>query len=302
MVTNFREKYGFIPIDTHAHAYTKKEWRCMYKFWKPLQKYLYHRDVTDEEIEAGFPDEAGLAQAYLDTGCVGMPVAWDAETATGDPPTKNDYIAQLCKDYPEAFPYGWACVDPWKGWRALEEAERAIKELGLIGVKFQQTAQAFHVNDKRFYPLWDLLQDLGAPIQLHGGYTGLGTGVPGAMGVKLMHNAIFPDMEDIATEFPRLKIFILHVCDPWTKEATALAMHCDNVYRECSGMWPKYFPEDMHYEMNRRLQDKFVWGTDYPLFPIDQLLEQLEQVLRPNVLEKVLYKNAERILGIKINK
>jgi hypothetical protein len=75
-------------------------------------------------------------------------------------------------------------------------------------------------------------------------------------------------------------------------------MHKGNVYRETSGMYPRYFPEAMKYEMNRRLQDKYMFGSEYNLFPLDQLIKQHEENgYRPGFLEKLFYKNAIRILG-----
>lgn len=285
-------------IDTHMHPYTKTEWRCMEKFFKPLFSYLYHKEFTDQDLIDFFPTEEQMVEAYRQANMVAFPTAWDAETNTGDPPTTIDYVAGLIKKYPDVFITGWAMIDPWKGVKMMADIERSIKELKLIGFKFQQTAQGFHLHDKQFYPMWDLINSLGVPVQVHGGYTGLGTGVPGAMGIKLSHNMIFPDMDYVSADFPRIKFIILHVCEPWTAEAGALARHKANVFRECSGMLPKYFPEEMLFDMNRRLQDKYMFGTDYPLFQLPVLLEQHKgNNYREGVWEKIMWKNTVRILG-----
>jgi hypothetical protein len=284
-------------IDTHFHPYTKVEWKCMKKLRQQLELYLYHHYPTEEEVADKAPTDEEMAENYRKLGVVGMPVGWDAETAWNDPPTNNDYVASLVKRFPDVFITGWACVDPWKGELALREAERSIRELNLIGIKFQQAAQAFNVADRRFYPLWDLCQELGAPIQLHGGYTGLGSGAGGAMGVRLSY--MMPmDVDTIAADFPNLKIFVLHVGDPWLAEFSEIAWHKKNIYRECSGMWPRYFPKEKVHEMNGRLQDKYVFGTDYPLFPIEGLVEEhVNWNYKPGVLEKIMYKNTINILG-----
>jgi predicted TIM-barrel fold metal-dependent hydrolase len=39
------------------------------------------------------------------------------------------------------------------GKQALEEAERCLRDLKALGIKFQQPTQAFHLDDRRFYPL-----------------------------------------------------------------------------------------------------------------------------------------------------
>lgn len=292
------------PIDTHFHPWTKKEWVSIRSLRMGLDKYLFHREFTEADEVAKAPTEDEMAQTYRKFNCVGTPVAWDSETFSGDPPTTNDYIAKLVKTYPDVFITGWACVDPLKGDKAVKEADRAINKLKLIGIKFQQATQGFKVNDPKYKPLWKLINEMKIPVQLHTGYTGLGTGDPGARGIKLQYNRPFPDMEDIACEYPDIKIFALHIGDPWTEEVTALARHCANVYRECSGMLPRYWPEEFWYEMNRRLQDKFVWGTDYPLFNLD-ILNELKSLKDPEgkkghregILEKVLWKNAITILG-----
>jgi len=135
-------------------------------------------------------------------------------------------------------------------------------------------------------------------IQLHTGYSGLGTGLPGGGGIKLRYTRPIPDFDDLAADFPKLKIIAMHVGDPWVEELNAVTMHKGNVYRETSGMWPRYFPEAMKYEMNRRLQDKYMFGSEYNLFPLDQLVKQHEEnEYRPGFLEKLFYKNAIRILG-----
>ncbi len=297
------EKPDYPPIDTHFHPWTKTEWKSARSLRIALDRYLYHKDFTEDDITARSPSEDEMAETYRKKGCVGLPTAWDTETYTGDPPTTNDYIANLLKKYPDVFIAGWACVDPLKGYAALREADRAINKLKLIGVKFQQAAQGFHITEPQYKPLWGLLNEMKVPVQIHSGYTGLGTGMPGAQRMKIQYNRVFPDMEDIAEEYPNIKLFCLHVGDPWVGELNAIARHCGNVYRECSGMLPRYWPQEMWYEMNRRLQDKYVWGTDYPLFNLD-ILDELkglkdpdgEKGLREGLLEKLLYRNALTIL------
>lgn len=297
-------KFEHPPIDTHFHPWTKTEWKSARSLRVALDSYLYHKQFTEQDITDRSPTEDDMAALYRKVGAVGMPVAWNTKTYTGDTPTTNDYIANLCKTYPDVFIAGWACVDPLDMNTALKEAERAITKLNLIGFKFQQASQGFRINDPKYAPLWKLINDLKVPVQLHGGYTGVGTGVPGSQGIKISLNRPYPDMEDIAVDYPNIKVFVLHVGDPWVTEFTALARHGGNVYRECSGMWPRYWPDEMWYEMNRRLADKYVWGTDYPLFDLEQLLMEHvtckdpkgERGYREGIVEKVLWKNAIEIL------
>ena len=169
----------------------------------------------------------------------------------------------------------------------------------MLGLKFQQPNQRFCVNDPEFYPLWDLVANYNGFVQFHGGYTGMGTGLPGGGGIKVFKYSNPMDVDEVAADFPKLRIILMHICDPWTEEANLCAMHKGNVYRETSGAVPRYFPEQMVYEMNRRLQDKYMFGSEFPYFPLELVLGSHEKEMnyREGVLQKLYYKNALNILG-----
>ena len=54
---------------------------------------------------------------------------------------------------------------------------------------------------------------------------------------------------------------------PWIDETTAVALHKGNVYWEMSGWAPKYLPPALVRDMRGRLQDKMMFGSDYPSIP-----------------------------------
>ena len=285
-------------IDVHGHPQTKIGSSSGAVMSAKLQKYLYDRDITADDLISEAPtDEEMIAELRLfNIAC--MHVAWDSETGLGGEKVSNDYVASLRDRYPDVYLTMWGSVDPWKGTLALEEVERCIKKLKLIGIKFHQPTAQFSVNDRKFYPLWDLCQELHAPVQFHVGYSGMGTGLPGGGGIKLHYNSHPMDIDDVAADFPRLKIIAMHNGDPWVEEMVAVHMHKGNVYRETSGIYPRYYDPRNLYELNRRLQDKFMLGTEYRLFPLDELFKQWEEVeLRPGVREKLYYKNTINILG-----
>lgn len=286
-------------IDVHGHPPTAEGMSSFLPMRAKLNKYLYHQDITTEEMVKNYPKEDEMIADLRKYNIAYMHVAADAETHLGGKATSNDYVAGLRDKYPDVYLSMWGSVDPWKGQQALREAERCIKELKLIGLKFHGPTAQFHVNDKQFYPLWDLCQELHAPVQFHMGYSGMGSYMPGGGGIKLKHTRPI-DVDDVAADFPNLKIICMHNGEPWVEELIAVAMHKGNVYRETSGIWPKYFDERQVYEMSRRLKDKFMLGTEYNLFlPLTELIRQWEEDvdLKPGILEKLLYQNAVNILG-----
>src|SRR5262249_56755285 len=109
-------------------------------------------------------------------------IGWDAQSGSGGAVLTNDYVADLVRRFPDTFPGGWAMIDPWKGREALREAERCLTTLGLMGIKFQATAQAFFPDDRRFYPLYDLCRSLRKAVPFPSGTTALPAGPPRAPG------------------------------------------------------------------------------------------------------------------------
>jgi len=280
-------------IDVHSHLSTEKgqnrpadseESKFMEEY------YRFKRSVKTEEE---------MAQDFIRNDVKGLIIAWDAEANTGYPKVSNDYVAKLAKDYPDAFLGAWACIDPWKGKAAVDELERAIKELGMIGLKFQQVAQGFFPDDKRFYPLYETCSALKVPVQFHTGTTGVGAGGPGGFGYKLKYTKPIPHLDDVAADFPNLTIIGCHAAWPWQDEMIAVLLHKGNFFNELSGWSPKYFTPQLKREIAGRLQDKFMFGTDYPTLSHERLLSDWEKEgYSDAVLEKVFYKNAQRILGV----
>ncbi len=277
-------------IDTHVHPGTKEDIASGGKYVEHTMKYFgLKMEVLSDEA---------LAERYQSLDIMGILLAWDAETNTGYPRVSNEYIAGMVKRYPQTF-IGLASVDPWKGKVAIQEVEIAIKELGLRGVKFQQSAQAFFPNDKTFYPLWEKIASLKVPVLFHTGTTGLGAGSPGGDGIRLKYTRPIPYLDDLAADFPELTIIGAHPSWPWQEEMLAVAMHKANVYIDLSGWSPKYFPPSLVQYANSFLQDKCLFGSDHPYIHPEKWLSDFERIpLKPEVKQKILLKNAQKLFGL----
>lgn len=277
-------------IDIHVHFSTSEGRRKSGFYGDALETYFKTKlEVLTEE---------DMARVYRDHDILGVLLPTDDETVSGIKPIKHEYVAEMVRRFPETF-IGFAGVDPWKGKAAIDELERAVKELGLRGAKFQQAAQAFFPNDRRFYPLWEKCVELRIPILFHCGTTGLGAGMPGGLGIKLKYVDPLP-IDDVAADFPELTIICAHPAWPWTDVAIAMAVHKANLYIDLSGWSPKYFPPQLVREINSRLQNKALFGTDYPFIKPDRWLKDFEGLeLKPGVREKIMIENAKKVLGMK---
>ncbi len=243
-------------------------------------------------------DAQEMADKYKELDILGVIFSVDTETTTGEPPDSNDYVAGIVNDHPDQF-IGFCSVDPWKGKAAVLELERSITQLNLKGLKLHPVHQSFYPNDTRFYPLYAKASELGVPVLFHSGFAGAGSGTPGGSGLKLKYGAPIPYMDDVAADFPELTVIMAHPAWPWTDEQIAVALHKSNVYLDLSGWSPRFIPEALKREVNTRLQDKVLFGSDYPYITPDRWLRDIDQLeLRDGVRPKLLLDNARKVLKL----
>jgi predicted TIM-barrel fold metal-dependent hydrolase len=282
-----------IAIDMHVHLPTAGFLHGAIKpFLGPAEKF-FRSAVPVREMDE-------VARQYSEWNIIGVLLAWDAETATGLPPLANDEVSDIVKKYPNQF-VGFASVDPWKGKKAIEEMERAVGELGLIGAKFHPGIQAFYPNDTRVYPLYETICRLGIPALFHTGTNGLGAGTPGGMGIKLDYTRPIY-LDHIAADFPELTVIGAHPAWPWHEEMLAILGHKSNVFMDLSGWSPKYVPKPIMDEARGRLKDRILFGSDYPFITPDRWLKDFDSLegFSAETRQKILYDNAAKILGLKL--
>src|SRR5262249_23011677 len=188
-------------IDFHVHLPISEFMDVAIGKYRAATEQYFHVDVKLRDIEE-------IADYYAERDIVGVLLAWDAETATGRKPLRNDTVAEIVRRYPQQF-VGFASVDPHKGDRAITEIERAVLDLGLAGAKFHPGVQAFYPNDARFGELFQAISRLGIPALFHTGTNGLGAGMPGGGGIKLDYTRpIYLDA--LAADNPALTIIGAH--------------------------------------------------------------------------------------------
>jgi predicted TIM-barrel fold metal-dependent hydrolase len=221
----------------------------------------------------------------------------DFESASGFRYPGNERVAEAVQEHPDIF-IGFASVDPWKETAAISELERSVRELGLCGLKLHPGLQDFQPNERRFGPLYAKCAQLGVPAVFHSGHTGAGAGAPGGAGVKL-GNCRPILLDDIAAEFPDLTIIMAHPAWPWHEEQLSVAMHKPNVYIDLSGWSPKYFPPIVVQYANTLLQDKMLFGSDYPVVSPERWLRDFDAAeFKDEVRPKILLENARRLLNL----
>ena len=89
-------------------------------------------------------------------------------------------------------------------------------------------------------------------------------------------------VDDVAAEHPDLNILLAHPAFPWEKQQLAICQQKGNVYMDLSGWLPRYIDDQVLQYAGTILQDKVMFGTDYP----------------PEVQRKLLWENAEELLDL----
>ena len=262
-----------------------------------IRRFAAAQAVFQQRVGDPPHDVDELADYYRRLLCKAVIFDVDQETQTGIS-ISNDEIADAVQRHPDVFT-GFGSVDPWKGMAAKKEIYRCATQLGLKGLKFHPGAQAFFPNDQRFYTLYESAQELGLLTIFHTGMTGIGSGAPGGLGIRLKYTQPIPYLDDVATDFPELIIIAAHPAWPWQDEMLAVARHKSNVYIDLSGWAPKYFPESLVQQANTLLQDKVLFGSDYPLLDPERWLREFDELpIRDEVRPKILVHNAARLLGL----
>jgi len=266
-----------------------------------------HYSLDDELMDASAayfraghdrtPSLGAIADLYRSLHMAAVVFTVDASTATGHQALSSEDIADEAATHADVLiPFG--SVDPLRGADAVAQARSLVRDHGVRGFKFHPSLQAFAPNDAAFYPLWAEIESLGVPALFHTGQTGIGAGLPGGRGIKLRLSDPML-LDDVAADFPSLTVILAHPSVPWAASSISMATHKSNVFIDLSGWSPKYFPPDLVRTANSYLQDKVLFGTDYPLLTPERWLRDFDTLdVKPDVKPKILKGNAVKLLGL----
>ena len=279
-----------VAIDIHTHA--EVSCRCApdtfgKEFDEAAEKYFkfHHRPTIPETIAYYRERKIGLVMFTV-----------DAEANMGRRRIPNEEVAEAALENSDMM-VAFASIDPHKGMMGVREARRLISDYKIAGFKFHPTVQGFFPNDRLAYPLYEVIAEAGLPAIFHSGHSGIGTGMPGGGGLRLKYsNPIH--LDDVAADFPNMKIIIAHPSWPWQDEALSVCLHKHNVYIDLSGWSPKYFPPQLVQYANTQLKDRVLFGSDFPLITPDRWMKDFQEAgFKPEVHQRILKENAARLLG-----
>lgn len=185
----------------------------------------------------------------------------------------NDYLARYVRQHPDRL-VGFAGVDPSRPREAVRATLEAHESLGLKGIVVCPAAQDYHPASTQAMKIYAEAERLRMPVLFDQGLLM----TPSAK----MEYARPYLLDEVAREFPNLKIVISQLGYPWVEETIVLLAKHPNVYGDISGLmqdfWNSYKVLLSAAQMN--VIDKLLFGSNYPFTSAAACIEALYSMNR----------------------
>jgi predicted TIM-barrel fold metal-dependent hydrolase len=212
----------------------------------------------------------------------------------------NEYIAAYAASHPQKV-IGFGAIDP--AVDPIDETLDEIVRLKLRGVKLGPIYQNIHPADPRMMKVYQFCQAHQLPIMIHQGTTFVRTG-PLKYALPIL-------LDDVAVEFPELRMIIAHLGHPWIADTLVLIRKHPHLYSDISALhyrpWQFYNALIMAKEYG--VLDKLLFGSDYPFTTPEAQIHGLRNInhfaegtnlprLSGEEIERLIYSPTLTCLGL----
>lgn len=292
------------PLMTGSHP------KLLGKFVEGIEEWELSKNSSPENIIRSM-DKYGV-----DIACL-LPESMMDTTGYTSRWCSNGEMARIVESNPDRFMYQ-PNISPIKQRgvkNAIWELEYWVKEKGAKIFKYYSPEDTY-MNDPELWPFYEKAQELGIVLDLH---TGMVWVPPGKS--KYCHPE---QIDDIARDFPDLKINAFHMGYPYGDVLNMIALGHPNVYICMSLLvpWattaPRKFARLLGEAMRFVGPDRITWGTDYAGFsaqimgavnglrefqiPEDMQMEYGYQPITDEDRAKMFGLNLARLMGIDTSK
>jgi predicted TIM-barrel fold metal-dependent hydrolase len=174
--------------------------------------------------------------------------------------------------------FATAGLCPLNKMEGVRRFDEAVRDWGFVGAHAYTSWSGVPVADRLWYPYYAKAEELGVSIQIE------------VMGGKTRTSHGRPDQIDqVANDFPDLKIVAMHTGYPWERDLIGMAEFRSNVYVGYDTVMPHMWAEDLlKYAKDETLSgyvlrrhsgmpgimmgsDRIVFGTNYLSMDIDRI-------------------------------
>lgn len=197
----------------------------------------------------------------------------------------NDYIAGLVSENEKFVGFGTMHA----GYEKIKEETDRIISLGLLGIKLHTDFQGFAIDDESAFPIYEAARGR-LPILFHVGDKKSDLSAPEKV-ARICE--LFPDLTVIAAHLGGYSV--------WDRAEECLVGKYKNLYFDASSSIDFMDLTQAKRIIKNHGTDKVLFGSDFPMHNPEGTIEKLLSLgfsKRDN--DKILYKNAEKLLKIKL--
>ena len=232
-------------------------------------------------------DEAGIERSLL------IAVRCGPHTDRRSVAIPYEWVADVCEQYPDRFS-GVAGIDPTLGMQQLAELRSAVRELGFVGAHYYPHWFHLRPDAPPMYPIYATCCELDLPLMMQ-----VGQNLIYQKDVRLPSVAQPYLLDQVAIDFPGLKLIGIHIGVPWADEMIAMATKHENLYIGGDAYAPAYWPASLIRYLQSDGRRKVLFGTDWPVIDPVRAVRDVEALKLPADTQRLLMRdNASALFGL----
>ena len=206
----------------------------------------------------------------------------------------HDYAFDIARRNRDVIFGHWLQFDARTWPEARDEYLRARDaDAGWMGLAVAGQTLGQPASNPIWFPFYELAIETKTPVMIMTGLTGIGQGARGGHGIVL-DDGHPRHIDFVAARYPELKVLAARPAYPWQDDMIAVMLHKGNVHYELHGWGPKQLSESLKKDIGRRFADRVMIGADFPVLEYEKIVADWQSLgYPPEVLEKILWKNAE---------
>jgi predicted TIM-barrel fold metal-dependent hydrolase len=198
--------------------------------------------------------------------------------------TPEEEVADLVAASPARI-RGLVGLDPTTGMRGVRRFEKWICSGYFVGAHIHTYGFGVELDHRRYYPFYAKCVELQVPVVMQVGHSA--ERMPSAMARPIL-------LDNLALDFPELKIVGTHTGWPWVEEMIAMAWKHTNVYVGTSAHHPRYWDPSLVRFASSRGKGKVLYGTDYPVLDFADSLAAIDRLDLKDDARRLLVGDAAR--------